>query len=156
MFLKEYFEALTTPAKPGFEVDKAKAAFGAGKALSDIIAMVNRAFWLLAFALLLNRAYFGLGPDLGFGYKVALWTCIAIFGWIIPAILGLQILYIAFRSLDKVKPEKHRIWYKGAVTIVFALLMTAVNFSWIAVNKDFERQELAKKQLAWAQEQNRQ
>lgn len=147
MFLKEYYSALTT--------GKPKEAFDAGKTLSDIIAMANRAFWLLAFALVVTRALANLGSDAQWYETLAMWTCIAVFGWILPAVLGVQILLIAFRSLSTMKEQKWQCRAKIAVFFTMAFLISAVNFSWTAIDRSIERQEIAKRQLDEMRERNK-
>ena len=139
MFLKHYYDALTE--------GEPKAAFDAGKTFSDIIAMVNRAFWLLAFALVVARAQAGLGDAAAWYETFAMWTSMALCGWALPAMLAVQILFIAFRSLDEVKDRKWRIGYKCGVFVLAVLLISTVNFSWTAIKKDLDRQETEKVQI---------
>ncbi len=143
MFLEKYCDAITKGT--------GKEAFDAGKTLSDIIAMVNRAFWLLAFGLVVLRAKAGMeaaNPDSLEWYQwLAAWFCILLLGWIVPSVLAIQILLIAFRDLNGMKDAKARAKWKLGVTGIMAVLITAVALSWGLVNQDLERQELAQRQL---------
>jgi len=133
LFLYKYYDALN--------IGPAKEAFDAGKVLSDIIAMVNRAFWLVAFSLLVMRTAITMGDAAAWYEKAAMWICIVIFGMVVPTVLAIQVLAITFRALDELKnPVATNIW-KGVAALVMASLIGCVTVSWIAYENSVHRQE---------------
>lgn len=116
-----------------------KDAFDAGKTLSDIVAMANRAVWIFGFSLLAQSAEIGL-----IGVREMRWWESAAFsivwylcGVILPTLLGAQIFLIAMADLRAWKTK----WYWMGLAQLAVLVVGLVAFSTVAIVATTIREE---------------
>lgn len=119
MFIRHYILAMLegTP----------KQAFEVGKTFSDVIAMFNRAIWLLVLSNLILIARHHLGGDLAWWQGWIMSASSIVFGFAIPAILITQVMFFVVRSVAQLRNRRLHpaltavtvMVYVGVVSIAF-------------------------------------
>lgn len=115
------------------------SSFSRGKALSDIVGMVNRAAWLFAFAVLVDSAQGESKPT-----DIAYWTSgiiEGVFGVFLPFALLLQILPIGYSVIFVNRPLNTFAYVSAGIwTVLYlVLLVCGIHTAALVADQSFSR-----------------
>lgn len=136
MFLNDYFIAPFTNK----EGKNSQVAFAAGKGLSDIAGMLNRAAWLFGLGLLIWRVQGHYSATLPFWSHACFFVTTSILCIALPALLIVQIFVIGVQNIF-VSTTDWRPFVAIVFTVIFIALTGAVAVTGSYVQSYFLDQE---------------
>ncbi|WP_425640295.1 hypothetical protein [Agrobacterium radiobacter] len=144
MFIYDYWRDLFVGTR--------KEAFDAGKTLSDVIAMANRAVWIFGFSLLAQRAEIGLigVEELAWWEDGAFDVIYIVCGLALPTLMSIQIYLVALADIRTIGNCYGR-WSAFVVLTIVAIVL----YGSVAVVANKIRSEFYHSQTAKADDDRR-